>query len=97
MPKQFFQDTVKVLTEPVSFFSTRFNEMSFNHALVFGIVLSWIAAFFDWITRAIKHESLLDGFMKIKNQLSGLPVWKDLPEDIWNQGEQVKCPNQNVL
>ncbi len=87
--KQFYQDAVKVLTEPVSFFNERFEAMSFNYALVFGLVLSWIAAFLDWITRAVKNESLLDGFLKIKNQLHQLPIWKDLPADIWAQGENI--------
>ena len=88
--KQFYRDSVMVLTEPTVFFKTRYETMSFNYALAFGLVVSWIAAFLDWITRAIKHETLLDGFLKIKDQLHQLPIWKDLPEDIWSQGNNVK-------
>lgn len=87
--KQLYQDAFRVLTEPVRFFDERFEAMSFNYSLVFGLVITWIAAFFDWITRAVKHESLMDGFLKIKNQLQQLPIWKDLPADIWAQGENV--------
>ena len=89
--KLLYQDTLKVLTEPVSFYRTRFDQMSFNYSLVFGLVVSWFAAFLDWITRAVKHESLMDGFLKIKNQLHSLPIWKDLPADIWAQGDNVNA------
>ena len=89
IPKQLYLDAVKILTEPVSFYRTRFEQMSFNYSLVFGLVISWVAAFLDWITRAVKHESLMDGFLKIKHQLQSLPIWKDLPADIWAQGEHV--------
>ncbi len=87
--KQLYRDTIHVLTEPVSFFQIRFDQMSFNYSLAFGVVVCWIAAFLDWITRTLKHESLMDGFLKIKNQLQTLPIWKDLPTDIWMQGESV--------
>lgn len=87
--KQLYQDAFRVLTEPVRFFNDRFDEMSFNYSLVFGMVISWMAAFFDWITRALKHESLMDGFLRIKKQLQQLPVWKDLPADIWAQGDSM--------
>lgn len=90
IPKQLYRDAVQVLTEPVSFFQNRFSQLSLNYSLVFGLVVSWIAAFLDWITRAVKHESLMDGFLKIKHQLQALPIWKDLPADIWAQGENVK-------
>ena len=84
--EQWYRDSISVLTEPIQFFKTRYQKMSFNQALVLGIVLSWIAAFLDWITRAIKHESLMDGLLKIKEQLHSLPIWKDLPETMWTQG-----------
>ena len=87
--KQLYRDAFKVLTEPAHFYQTRFEEMSLNYTLVFGLVACWGAAFLDWITRAIKHESLMDGFLKIKNQLHSLPIWKDLPADIWAQGDNV--------
>jgi len=84
--KQLYRDSVSVLTEPSEFFKGRYSTMSFNNALVFGVVLTWIAAFLDWITRAIKHETLMDGLLKIKEQLHSLPIWKDMPETIWTQG-----------
>jgi hypothetical protein len=87
--KQLYRDAFQVLTEPARFFSDRFENMSFNYSLVFGLVITWIAAFFDWITRAVKNETLMDGFLKIKKQLHQLPIWKDLPADIWAQGENV--------
>jgi hypothetical protein len=88
MLKQFYRDAVMVLTEPTAFFKGRYESMSFNYALAFGMAISWIAAFIDWVTRALKHESLMDGFLKIKDQLHSLPIWKDLPEDIWTQGSK---------
>lgn len=86
---QLFLDGVMVLTEPVRFFRERFEELSFNQALAFGLVVSWLSAFLGWLTRALKHESLMDGLIRIKKQLQQLPVWKDLPEDIWAQGSQI--------
>ena len=87
--KQLYRDALQALTEPVRFYQTRFEQMSLNYSLVFGLVFCWIAAFFDWITRAVKHETLMDGFLKIKNQLHTLPFWKELPADIWAQGDNV--------
>ena len=84
--KQFYQDAIQVLTEPTRFFKTRFDSMTFNQALVFGLVISWISAFAEWLTRVVKHESLMDSFMKLKEQLQQLPFWKDLPANIWAQG-----------
>lgn len=86
--KQLFSDGYLVLTEPASFFKTRYEKMSFNQSLALGLAATWIAAFLDWVTRAIKHESLMDSLHRIKTQLQSLPIWKDLPEDIWAQGDQ---------
>lgn len=87
--QQMFRDGLMILTEPVRFYRFRFEELSFNRALAFGMVVSWISAFFSWITRALKHESLMDGLIRIKRHLQELPIWKELPEDIWAQSSQI--------
>ena len=89
--KQIYKDAIHLLINPVEFFQIRFEQISFNYSLVLGLVISWLAAFLDWVTRAVKHESLMDGFLKIKNQLHSLPIWKDLPADIWAQGDHVNA------
>jgi hypothetical protein len=83
--RRFFNDLVLLLTEPVRFYSDRFQEISIQHALVFGLVVNWIAAFFDWLTRLVKNESLLDGVLRVKRQLESLPFWNQLPETLWDQ------------
>jgi hypothetical protein len=92
--KQLLQDGYSVLTEPTTFFKTRYEKASFNQSLALGLAATWIAAFLDWVTRSIKHESLMDSFHRIKSQLKSLPIWKDLPDDIWAQGDQA---SQNFL
>jgi hypothetical protein len=85
----YFRDLVQLLTEPKSYFRDRFPELTFSQALTFGVVSNWIAAFLGWLTRTLKHETLLDGMMKMREQLSQLPYWKDLPDTIWQQGQDV--------
>jgi hypothetical protein len=85
--RQMYRDAVSVLTDPSEFYSNRFETLTRNHAIALGLVVSWLAAFADWIVRALKHESLMNEIKKIQNQLQGLPIWKDIPESIWNQGE----------
>lgn len=86
--RQSFNDLVLVLSEPRSFFSNRIHSMSFNHALVFGLVITWVAKTLEWLTRFLKNESLSQNLLKVKDQLKQLPFWKDLPSDIWFQGEK---------
>ena len=83
--RTFSNDLILLLTEPVRFFRDRFPAYSLNRALVFGIVLNWIAAAFEWLTRLIKNESLLDGILRVKRQLETLPFWNQLPDTLWNQ------------
>lgn len=83
--KQFYRDLLMVLTEPRLFYRTRFSEMTFAHSLTFSIVVSWIASFLDWITRVIRHETLIDSFVKMKQSLQALPMWKNLPDNFWAQ------------
>jgi hypothetical protein len=82
----FFKDLVLILTEPRAYFRQRYPALRPNEALAFGILASWLAAFLGWITRVIKHETLFDGLNRIHEQLSTLPLWRNLPETIWQQG-----------
>jgi hypothetical protein len=81
----FLNDLILLLTEPVRFFGDRFPAYSLTRALVFGIVLNWFAAGFEWLTRLVKNESLLDGVLRVKRQLETLPFWNQLPDTLWNQ------------
>ncbi len=83
--KQFYRDLVMLLTEPRGFFKVRYPEVNLTYALAFGIIVNWIAAFFDWLTRMVKHETLLDGLNRMRHQLEMLPFWKNLPDTIWEQ------------
>jgi len=84
--KQFYLDLIHVLTEPRYFFQHRYPEMSLSNALAFGVLVNWIAATLNWITRFVHHETLMDGFIKIKEKLQELPFWKNIPDDFWSQG-----------
>jgi hypothetical protein len=84
--KQYFRDLILILTEPNRFFRDRYPQISFSQALAFGVLSNWISALLLWMTRIVKHESLLDGFKKIREQLDTLPIWKDIPDSIWQQG-----------
>ena len=88
--KQTYRDAICILTEPSVFFENRFEKISKSQAIVFGLIVSWLAAFVEWIVRLLKHESLLSGLERLKHQMQSLPIWKDLPEDIWNQGSAVQ-------
>ena len=83
--RSFLNDLILLLTEPVGFFRDRFPTYSLSRALVFGIVVNWVAAGFEWLTRLVKNESLLDGVLRIKRQLETLPFWNQLPDTLWNQ------------
>jgi hypothetical protein len=83
--KQFLSDLVLLLTEPVRFFKERFDAYSLSRALVFGIVVNWFASGFEWLTRLLKNESLLDGIQRVMRQLETLPFWNRLPDTLWNQ------------
>jgi hypothetical protein len=82
---QFYKDVVGSLTEPRKFFNERYPKISFVYALTFGVVVNWIADFLSWLTRMIRHETLLDGLLKMRDRLQELPGWKDLPPSIWAQ------------
>ena len=84
--QQYFKDLILILTEPNRFFKERYPQLSFSQTLVFGILSNWISALLMWMTRIVKHESLLDGVKKIREQLDTLPIWKDIPDSIWQQG-----------
>jgi hypothetical protein len=86
---QFYRDLVQVLTEPRAFITYRYPQTTLTYALVFGVVANWIGAVLEWLTRVVRHESLMDGFTKMRDQLSGLPIWKNLPADIWSQSQPV--------
>ncbi len=83
--RTFFNDLILLLTEPVRFFKDRFPSYSLSRALVFGILVNWVAAGFEWVTRLVKNESLLDGILRVKRQLETLPFWNQLPDTLWNQ------------
>jgi hypothetical protein len=83
--KQFYRDFVMLMTEPRIFFEERYPSTSFTYALTFGVVTGWIAAFFSWLTRIVRHETLLDGLLKMRDKLHELPVWRNLPDNFWAQ------------
>jgi hypothetical protein len=83
--KQFYRDVIDSLTEPRFFFTHRFPKISLSYALAFAVLVNWIADFLAWLTRLVNHETLLDGFLKMRDQLSTLPIWKDLPTNLWAQ------------
>lgn len=83
--KSFYRDVVLSLTEPRRFFTERYPQTSFNHSLAFGLTAGWIGAAIEFWVRVVNQETLLDGFLKIRDQLMQLPVWKDLPTSMWAQ------------
>ena len=83
--KKFYGDLVGSLSEPTLFFKERYPKISFTHALAFGVATDWIANFLNWLTRIVRHETLMDGLLKIRHQLEALPFWKSLPSSIWAQ------------
>ena len=85
LPLQFYRDLVACLTEPKQFFEVRYPKLSMNYVLAFGVLVNWVASMLDWLTRTIRHETLLDGLLKMKDKLQVLPFWKNLPSDIWAQ------------
>ena len=84
--KQFYRDVVMVLTEPTLFFEKRFPETSFTYAMLFAITVNFIAAFVGWLTRLIRHETLFDSLIKMREKLQDLPYWKNIPDNFWAQG-----------
>jgi len=86
--RQFFRDLVDCLTEPRRFFSERFPKISFTYALAFGLIVYWISAVLGWLTRVVQHQTLLDGLLKMRDQLQQLPFWRSLPADIWAQNPE---------
>jgi hypothetical protein len=90
--KQFYRDLFDCLTEPKFFFTERFPKTSLSYAFAFGIIVNWIAAFLSWIIREVKHETLLDGFMRMRDKLQQLPVWRSLPDNFWAQGDHPSTP-----
>lgn len=83
--RQFYEDLVGSLTEPRRFYTERYPQMSQNHALAFGLGVSWLATALKWLTRVLNHESFMDSFIRIRDQLMQLPVWRELPTSIWAQ------------
>ncbi len=88
--KQMVQDAIGILTDPSAFYQNRYEKMTKNQAMALGLVVCWLAAIADWLVRVLKHESLIQGLRKIQQQLQVLPIWKDIPESIWNQGDVVQ-------
>ncbi len=83
--KQFYRDIVDSLTEPKLFFTNRYPKISLSYALAFTVVVNWISDLLQWLTRIVRHETLLDGLLKMRKQLESLPLWKELPSSIWAQ------------
>ncbi|NDF13877.1 hypothetical protein EB061_00950 [bacterium] len=83
--RSFFSDLILILTEPKFFFRERYPHLRPAHALAFGVTSSWLAALLAWVTRVIKHETLLDGLHRIQEKLSTLPLWRELPQTLWQQ------------
>lgn len=82
---QAFEDVIASLTEPRRFYTERYPQLSQNYALALGLGVTWLAAALKWLVRVLNHETFFDGFVRIRDQLMQLPVWKDLPPSIWAQ------------
>ena len=95
--KQYFRDVIQVLTEPRRFFTERYPALSLSQALTMGILSSWLAALLMWVTRLVKKETLLDGIKKMREQLDTLPIWKDIPDSIWQQPAAPAGISTNVI
>ena len=85
---QYYRDLLDCLTNPNQFFRERYPKISLSYALAFGIVTLWITNLFEWLTRAVRHETLLEGFTRMRDRLHGLPLWRNLPENFWAQGQE---------
>ncbi len=81
----FYKDVVDCLTEPKQFFTVRYPQISLTYALTFAVVVNWISDTLAWLTRIVRHETLMDGFLKMRDRLSLLPFWKDIPPTLWAQ------------
>jgi hypothetical protein len=90
--RTFLKDLIQILTEPVRFYRERFFALSFAQALAFGVLVNWLASILEWLTRIVKHETLWDSVKRIQNQFSTLPIFKDVPETIWNQAGNSATP-----
>ncbi len=88
--KQLYRDIVDSLVEPRWFYQERFPKLSFNYAVAMGLIVGWLAETLQWLTRMINNETLLDGFIRVRDQLMQLPVWKDLPTSIWAQNRPME-------
>jgi hypothetical protein len=82
---QFFQDVIQVLTEPRLFFKDRYPQVTSNYALVFAVIVSWIASLLEWMVRTVRNESLFGGLTEIRNQLESLPFWKAVSPHVFDQ------------
>lgn len=87
-----YEDLIQSLTEPRRFYGERYPQMSQSYALAFGLGVVWLAAALSWLTRVLNHETFTDGFLRIRDQLMQLPVWKDLPTSIWAQNPPAHAP-----
>ena len=86
--RQYYRDLMDCLTNPTHFFKERYPKISLSYALAFGIVTLWITNLFEWLTRAVRHETLLEGFTRMRERLQGLPYWRNLPANFWAQGQE---------
>lgn len=87
--RAFIQDVISCLTEPKRFFTERYPEYSVTRAIAFGLILSWTASFLNWLTALVRHESYLDGFIKIRSQLETFPLWKALSPHLFSDSTSI--------
>jgi hypothetical protein len=95
--RPYFRDMLLVLTEPRRFFTERYPGLSLSQALTLGILSGWIAALLHGITRLVKQETLLDTIRRMREQLETLPVWRDIPQSIWQQPAAPRGISANLI
>lgn len=76
--KTVFFDWWESLSEPRLFFGTTLTHRDTTQAITFALLVSWFSALVEWSVRVVKNETLLDGFLKIRDQMQTLPAWKGI-------------------
>lgn len=73
-----FKEWWNSLTEPRLFFGESLKHKTTYQSVVFALIISWLAAWVEWLVRFTKNESFLDSLLKVRSQLDTIPVWKSI-------------------
>lgn len=86
---QFFRDVLDCLTEPKKFFEEKYPKRTMTDALLFAVIVSWVANLIEWLIRTVKNETLFDGMMLIRKQLEALPIWKNITPHLFSDQSSI--------